>query len=181
MSSLWRPFSISEGPCQNVGFKGGCSQQQQHPLTSIPSSCFGNVSVNHTGAAAVCRSQDIYHSCSSKRTLAAAAVGGRKVTHPGKAILAGKLDNSRYVLLKCRSLYLPGVWDAYHIRHGNQLGSQPASQLAGTLRRRHRSCPCLPKSLLCSAMIENVWGCMFQVENPLRIYCEVVITSTLKG
>lgn len=111
MSSLWRPFSISEGPCQNVGFRGGCSQQQQHPLTSIPSSCLGNV--NRTGAAAaVCRSQDIYHSCSSKRTLAAAAVGGRKVTHPGKAILAGKLDKPFVVLFKCRCMYSPGVWDA---------------------------------------------------------------------
>lgn len=119
MSSLWRPFSISEGPCQNVGFRGGCSQQQQHPLTSIPSSCLGNV--NRTGAAAaVCRSQDIYHSCSSKRTLAAAAVGGRKVTHPGKAILAGKLDKPFVVLFKCRCIYLPGVWDAYHTSaHGH--------------------------------------------------------------
>lgn len=178
MSSLWRPFSISEGPCQNVGFRGGCSQQQQHPLTSIPSSCLGNVNRTGAAAAAVCRSQDIYHSCSSKRTLAAAAVGGRKVTHPGKAILAGKLDKPFVVLFKCRCIYSPGVWDAYRTGTARRTTKQLtlACQLAGALRRRNRSCPCLPKSLLCRAKIDNLRDCISQVENPVRIHRGVVIT-----
>ncbi|XP_040194277.1 tricarboxylate transport protein, mitochondrial-like [Rana temporaria] len=53
MSSILRPFAVTEGPCE-LSRTGG-----------------------HGGGRAVCRS------------LAAAAPGGGKVTHPGKAILAG--------------------------------------------------------------------------------------------
>ncbi|XP_068600610.1 tricarboxylate transport protein A, mitochondrial isoform X2 [Brachionichthys hirsutus] len=62
MSSLLKPFSVREGPCGS------------HP------------------AAAASRSSLPAHqrSCAARRDLAAAAAaGGRKMTHPGKAILAG--------------------------------------------------------------------------------------------
>lgn len=91
MSSLYKPFSVSDGPCTDAILRQGCrsqqqqQQQQQHPagLTSIPPSCLGGVVAS--------KFAPIHHVCAGKRSLAAAAVGGRKVTHPGKAIFAGKM------------------------------------------------------------------------------------------
>ncbi|KAK1800485.1 hypothetical protein P4O66_005704 [Electrophorus voltai] len=82
MSSLYKPFSVSDGPCRDAIFRRGC-RSQQHPAASTPSAppCL------RAGVAGSLSS--IRSVCAGKRSLAAAAIGGRKVTHPGKAILAG--------------------------------------------------------------------------------------------
>ncbi|KAL7847639.1 hypothetical protein AOLI_G00223570 [Acnodon oligacanthus] len=86
MSSLYKPFSVSDGPCKDAILRQGC-KSQQHPaaLTSIPPSRLAG----SAGGVVANRFTPIHHICAGKRSLAAAAVGGRKVTHPGKAILAG--------------------------------------------------------------------------------------------
>lgn len=77
MSSLLKPFSVSAGPCDSCGVRrGGCPGSEPHQQP--PS--------RRLAAAGLAAHQ---HSYSARRNLAAAAVGGRKITHPGKAILAG--------------------------------------------------------------------------------------------
>lgn len=84
MSSLLKPFSVCEGPCDSCGLgRGGCpsSANQQPPCRRL------------AAAAAVAKGLGSLpahqRSYAFKRNLAAAAIGGRKITHPGKAILAG--------------------------------------------------------------------------------------------
>lgn len=83
MSSLLKPFSVCEGPCESCGVKRGCpssAQQQQQRrrrqqrLAAVAG--LGSLPAHQRSYAA-------------RRKLAAAAIGGRKITHPGKAILAG--------------------------------------------------------------------------------------------
>lgn len=86
MSSLYKPFSVSEGPCKDAISRRGCTTQPEHPLTRIPSAqCFGAGGACSTGTFTPI--PNIYP---GQRNLAAAAIGGRKITHPWKAILAGK-------------------------------------------------------------------------------------------
>ncbi|XP_036381201.1 tricarboxylate transport protein A, mitochondrial [Megalops cyprinoides] len=86
MSSLWKPFSVSEGPCNSISLRRRCSQQS-HPATLTPSPAPRLAA--GSGAAVSSCSPKICGWGSPKRTLSAAAIGGRKITHPGKAILAG--------------------------------------------------------------------------------------------
>ncbi|KAJ8266283.1 hypothetical protein GJAV_G00128650 [Gymnothorax javanicus] len=86
MSSLCKPFSISEAPCDR--FRRRCSQQS-HPATLIQGHSHRANAVSGT-AMSRCY-PEICNMGSPKRTLSAAAIGGRKMTHPGKAILAGGL------------------------------------------------------------------------------------------
>ncbi|KAL0994966.1 hypothetical protein UPYG_G00130070 [Umbra pygmaea] len=93
MSSLLKPFSISDGPCESGAFRHGvgCSKSLHSPAF--------DPTISHGATAPGCRTgttrtrlgctPGIYHTYSARRTLAAASTGGRKVTHPGKAILAG--------------------------------------------------------------------------------------------
>lgn len=80
MSSLLKPFSVCEGPCESSVVRRGCpssAPHQQPPSQRLPT-------------ATTLDSLSVYQrSYAAKRKLAAAAVGGRKITHPGKAILAG--------------------------------------------------------------------------------------------
>lgn len=80
MSSLYKPFSVSEGPCKDAILRRGCTPQQ-HPatLTRIPSA----------GGGSTRTFTPIPNIYPGQRNLAAAAIGGRKITHPWKAILAG--------------------------------------------------------------------------------------------
>uniref|UniRef100_A0A3B3ZXI5 Uncharacterized protein n=1 Tax=Periophthalmus magnuspinnatus TaxID=409849 RepID=A0A3B3ZXI5_9GOBI len=81
MSSLFNPFSFKE-PHKN------CGDAAEHPRVHYPP-------VHHPpsqllASAAGLGSLPLYQrSYAARRNLAAAAVGGRKITHPGKAILAG--------------------------------------------------------------------------------------------
>lgn len=80
MSSLLKPFSVCEGPCESSGVRRGCPSSAPHQQP--PS--------RRLAAATALGSLSVYqHSYAAKRNLAAAAAGGRKITHPGKAILAG--------------------------------------------------------------------------------------------
>ncbi len=81
MSSLYKPFSVSDGPCKDAILRRG-STPLQHPasLTRIASAGGGS-------ARTFTPIPNIYP---GQRNLAAAAIGGRKITHPWKAILAGK-------------------------------------------------------------------------------------------
>lgn len=84
MSSLLRPFSVGEAPCESCGGRrrGPSSAARQQP------------SPRRLAAAAPAGPDGLpahQLSYTAKRNLAAAAVGGRKITHPGKAILAGGL------------------------------------------------------------------------------------------
>lgn len=79
MSSLYKPFSVSDAPCKDALWRRGCESQQHppHPAASlgVTASSFSPV----------------HNVCEGKRRFAAAAApSGRKITHPGKAILAGK-------------------------------------------------------------------------------------------
>ncbi|XP_012987212.2 tricarboxylate transport protein A, mitochondrial [Esox lucius] len=91
MSSLLKPFSVSDGPCESGAFRHGpgCSKTPHSPVLQPA------ISPTSPGlGAGITRNKldpGIYHTYSARRTLAAAAAGGRKVTHPGKAILAGGL------------------------------------------------------------------------------------------
>lgn len=80
MSSLLKPFSVCEGPCESCGVRRGCASSpahQQPPLQRLSAAAgLGSLPAHQRSYAA-------------RRNLAAAAVGGRKMTHPGKAILAG--------------------------------------------------------------------------------------------
>ncbi|KAM6985690.1 tricarboxylate transport protein A, mitochondrial isoform 2-T2 [Aplochiton taeniatus] len=87
MSSLLKPFSVSEGPCESGGLKRGCSTSTPHPQSSIPKSA--QYQGSRTAVAVMSSAPEVYQSFTPRRTLAAAAIGGRKATHPGKAILAG--------------------------------------------------------------------------------------------
>lgn len=80
MSSLYKPFSVSEGPCKDAILRRGCTPQQ-HPkaLTRIASA----------GGGSTRTFTPIPQIYLGQRNLAAAAIGGRKITHPWKAILAG--------------------------------------------------------------------------------------------
>ncbi|XP_051973721.1 tricarboxylate transport protein A, mitochondrial-like isoform X3 [Xyrauchen texanus] len=83
MSSLYKPFSVSEWPCKDAVLKRGCTPQPHHAaLTRIPSEpCYGA-----GWGSTFTPVPNIYP---GQRNLAAAAIGGRKNTHPWKAILAG--------------------------------------------------------------------------------------------
>ncbi|XP_051540611.1 tricarboxylate transport protein A, mitochondrial-like isoform X1 [Myxocyprinus asiaticus] len=85
MSSLYKPFSVSERPCKDAVLKQGCTPQQHPaPLTRILSApCYG------PGGGSTRTFTPIPNIYSGQRNLAAAAIGGRKITHPWKAILAG--------------------------------------------------------------------------------------------
>lgn len=80
MSSLLKPFSVCEGPCESCGVRRGCASSpahQQPPFQRLSAAAgLGSLPAHQRSYAA-------------RRNLAAAAVGGRKMTHPGKAILAG--------------------------------------------------------------------------------------------
>lgn len=84
MSSLLLPFSVGEGPRESCGVRRRCpssaARQQPPPrrLAAAAPADLGGLPAHQLSYAA-------------KRNLAAAAVGGRKMTHPGKAILAGWL------------------------------------------------------------------------------------------
>ncbi|KAA8586938.1 hypothetical protein FQN60_000774, partial [Etheostoma spectabile] len=80
MSSLLKPFSVCEGPCDSCSVRRGCrsSTPHQQPPSQRPAAAAG---LGFWPA-----HQPPY---AARRNLAAAAVGGRKITHPGKAILAG--------------------------------------------------------------------------------------------
>lgn len=75
MSSLYKPFSVSDGPCKDAIWRRGCESQQH------PAACLGVIASSFT---------PVHNVCEGKRRFAAAAPSGRKITHPGKAILAGK-------------------------------------------------------------------------------------------
>ncbi|MEQ2183666.1 hypothetical protein GOODEAATRI_000428 [Goodea atripinnis] len=82
MSSLPKPFSVYEGPCESCaarrqGLSSALHQRLQSPLLGASAS---------TGLVSL---RDHRRLCEGRRNLAAAAIGGRKITHPGKAILAG--------------------------------------------------------------------------------------------
>lgn len=97
MSSLYKPFSVSDGPCKDAIWRRGC-KSVQHPaaLSSAPSPL-----PPPAGLCVIARSfTPIHNVCEGKRRFAAAATSGRKITHPGKAILAGKC------LSRCRFLFL---------------------------------------------------------------------------
>ncbi|TMS13801.1 Tricarboxylate transport protein, mitochondrial [Larimichthys crocea] len=82
MSSLLKPFSVCEGPCES-SVRRGCpssSTHQQPPSRGLAAA------VSAAGLGSLPAHQRSY---AARRNLAAAAVGGRKITHPGKAILAG--------------------------------------------------------------------------------------------
>ncbi|KPP74974.1 tricarboxylate transport protein, mitochondrial-like [Scleropages formosus] len=83
MSSLWKPLSVSEGPCSSWTGRRGCSELS-HPLAPTTTSAGARSPATLAGTVAGCCS-----SGPSQRTFSAAAAGGRKITHPGKAILAG--------------------------------------------------------------------------------------------
>ncbi|CAL8234610.1 unnamed protein product, partial [Boreogadus saida] len=82
MSSLLKPFSVREGPCERHAGNSGCLTTSLTP----PTQCLGS-----RNAAAGLSPLPVagYQAYGARRTLAAASIGGRKLTHPGKAILAG--------------------------------------------------------------------------------------------
>lgn len=82
MSSLYRPFCVSDAPCEDAVWRRGCTSPQ-HP--AVPSSAPPPVRLGVLAS----RLTPVHNMCEGKRRFAAAATGGRKITHPGKAILAG--------------------------------------------------------------------------------------------
>ncbi|XP_062341854.1 tricarboxylate transport protein A, mitochondrial [Osmerus eperlanus] len=87
MSSLLKPFSVTDGPCETSGLRQECSTvPAPHPQSLT---CNQHVGTSTRTVVAASSSSPIYQSYSARRTLAAASIGGRKITHPGKAILAG--------------------------------------------------------------------------------------------
>nr|XP_046267090.1 tricarboxylate transport protein A, mitochondrial [Scatophagus argus] len=84
MSSLLKPFSVCEGPCESCGVRRGYPSSA--PLHQQPSSRRLAAAAVAAGLGSLPAHQRSY---AARRNLAAAAVGGRKITHPGKAILAG--------------------------------------------------------------------------------------------
>lgn len=90
MSSLLKPFSVCEGPCESCGVRRGCPSSvlhQQPPSQRLAAAAAAAA----TGLGSLPAHQRSY---AARRNLAAAAVGGRKITHPGKAILAGTFCNA---------------------------------------------------------------------------------------
>lgn len=83
MSSLLKPFSVCEGPCESCGVRRGCPGSAPHHQ---PSSRRLAAAAAAAGPGSLPTHQRSY---AARRNLAAAAIGGRKLTHPGKAILAG--------------------------------------------------------------------------------------------
>uniref|UniRef100_A0A3Q3FQS1 Solute carrier family 25 member 1a n=1 Tax=Labrus bergylta TaxID=56723 RepID=A0A3Q3FQS1_9LABR len=79
MSSLLKPFSVCEGPCESSGVRRGSASSAPHQQSSA----------RRLAAAGLGSLPAHQRSYAARRNLAAAAVGGRKITHPGKAILAG--------------------------------------------------------------------------------------------
>lgn len=89
MSSLLKPFSVCKGPCDSCGVgRGGCpsSAHQRQPTCRRLTATAAAAAAAATGLGSMPAHQRSY---AAKRNLAAAAIGGRKITHPGKAILAG--------------------------------------------------------------------------------------------
>lgn len=100
MSSLYKPFSVSDGPCKDAILRRGCTPLQ-HPvaMTRIPSA----------GGGSTRTFTPIPNIYPGQRNLAAAAIGGRKITHPWKAILAGQLTLNAYcVCVSCTQV--PVFW-----------------------------------------------------------------------
>lgn len=79
MWSVYQPFCVSGGLCKDAVWRRRCPSVQ-HPA-ALSSARLGVLVSSFT---------PIHSACEGKRRFAAAAVGGRKITHPGKAILAGK-------------------------------------------------------------------------------------------
>ncbi|KAF3706542.1 Tricarboxylate transport protein, mitochondrial Citrate transport protein [Channa argus] len=80
MSSLLKLFLVCEGPCETCRARRGCPTSNPHQ----------KLASHRLAAAAGLGSLPAHQrSYAGRRNLAAAAVGGRKITHPGKAILAG--------------------------------------------------------------------------------------------
>ncbi|XP_073336092.1 tricarboxylate transport protein A, mitochondrial [Pagrus major] len=84
MSSLLKPFSVCEGPCESCGVRRGCPSSAPHHQPS--SRRLAAAAAAAAGPGSLPAHQRSY---AARRNLAAAAIGGRKLTHPGKAILAG--------------------------------------------------------------------------------------------
>ncbi|XP_066551203.1 tricarboxylate transport protein, mitochondrial [Amia ocellicauda] len=83
MSSLLKPFTVSEGPC-SLG--RGCPQRCTPPLTPHPSP---GVAAGARAGVLGCSPAMCDLPPGRRRVFSAAALGRRKLTHPGKAILAG--------------------------------------------------------------------------------------------
>lgn len=81
MSSLLKPFLVCEAPCDRCAVRRcpSSAAPQQPPFRRLAAAAAA-------GLGGLPAHQLSY---TAKRNLAAAAVGGRKMTHPGKAILAG--------------------------------------------------------------------------------------------
>lgn len=85
MSSLWKPFSVSEGPCSSLEPRRGCSEPARF-RTQNPNKRLG---AEFTGVVSRCCLPGGSRLGPPRRVISAAAIGGKKTTHPGKAILAG--------------------------------------------------------------------------------------------
>lgn len=103
MSSLLpKPFSVCEGPCESV--RRGCTSPDLHP--QAPSQRLAAATVASAvgmGSLPPARRR----SYAARRTLAAASIGRRKITHPGKAILAGYLPSFLHTLHSLISVCRP--------------------------------------------------------------------------
>ncbi|KAM4727139.1 tricarboxylate transport protein A, mitochondrial [Anableps anableps] len=82
MSSLPKPFSVCVGPCESCaaqiqGLSSTLHQRLPSPLLAT------------SAATGLVSPKEHRRLCEGRRNLTAAAIGGRKITHPGKAILAG--------------------------------------------------------------------------------------------
>ena len=95
MSSLLKPFSVCEGPCESCGVRRGCPGSAPHHQPS--SRRLAAAAAAAAGPGSLPAHQRSY---TARRNLAAAAIGGRKLTHPGKAILAGWFLNRSYPSLR---------------------------------------------------------------------------------
>lgn len=85
MSSLPKPFSVCEGPCASCAVRKRGLSSAPHLQRRLPSPLLA-ASAAADGLVSL---KEHRRSCEGRRNLAAAAIGGRKITHPGKAILAG--------------------------------------------------------------------------------------------
>lgn len=131
MSSLLKPFSVSEVPCE----RRGCPSPALNLQPALE---------RLTAATALASLPAHQRSYAAKRNLAAAAVGGRKITHPGKAILAGwfllSIPNTQTVFSHHRwspcsaahspDFSLPSIKDHPCRTGSNALGSSDATTAA---------------------------------------------------
>lgn len=89
MSSLPKPFSVCEGPCESCAARRRGLSSALHQR--LPSPLLAASAASATGLVSL---KEHPRLCEGRRNLAAAAIGGRKITHPGKAILAGGFSGS---------------------------------------------------------------------------------------